>query len=145
MLIHQASRLTQPCWQWRSSAIPIHGSASALSEVGIDTILSESGCAKASLYSNFNSKADLAIVFLDRREGDAKLREPEKFAQVRHMLMKGSIVSAGEGSRTPRARRSTLRGLFSKAGSAMANVAFRETGDRVVFERHYGRQADLRR
>ena len=30
---------------------------------------------------------------------DASLREPEKFAQVWHMLMKGSIVSAGEGNR----------------------------------------------
>ena len=30
---------------------------------------------------------------------EANLREPEKFAQVWHMLMKGSIVSAGEGNR----------------------------------------------
>jgi AcrR family transcriptional regulator len=30
---------------------------------------------------------------------DAGLREPDKFAQVWHMLMKGSIVSAGEGNR----------------------------------------------
>jgi hypothetical protein len=30
---------------------------------------------------------------------DARLREPEKFAQVWHMLMKGSIVTAGEGQR----------------------------------------------
>ncbi len=30
---------------------------------------------------------------------EAKLREPEKFAQAWHMLMKGSIVSAGEGNR----------------------------------------------
>ena len=30
---------------------------------------------------------------------DANLREPEKFAQIWHMLMKGSIVSAGEGNR----------------------------------------------
>src|ERR1700730_11362826 len=39
-----------------------------ISQVGIDTILAKSGCAKASLYSNFRSKADLAIAFLDRRE-----------------------------------------------------------------------------
>ena len=30
---------------------------------------------------------------------EANLREPEKFAQAWHMLMKGSIVSAGEGNR----------------------------------------------
>ena len=30
---------------------------------------------------------------------EANLQEPEKFAQVWHMLMKGSIVSAGEGNR----------------------------------------------
>jgi AcrR family transcriptional regulator len=39
-----------------------------VSQVGIDTILAKSGCAKASLYNNFNSKAELAIAFLDRRE-----------------------------------------------------------------------------
>jgi len=143
-----------------------------ISQVGIDTILAKSGCAKASLYSNFQSKVDLAVAFLDRREAvwtrgwleaeitrrasdperrllaifdvfdgwfsfegcsfinvllesktdspvhhaaaahlskiraivrtlanDANLREPEKFAQAWHMLMKGSIVSACEGNR----------------------------------------------
>jgi hypothetical protein len=30
---------------------------------------------------------------------EAKLQDPEKFAQAWHMLMKGSIVSAGEGNR----------------------------------------------
>ena len=146
-----------------------------ISQVGIDTILAKSGCAKASLYSNFQSKVDLAIAFLGRREtvwtrgwleaeikrrasdpgqrllaifdvfdgwfhkrnfegcsfinvlleskqdspvhhaaaahlskicaivralaNDANLREPEKFAQAWHMLMKGSIVSACEGNR----------------------------------------------
>jgi AcrR family transcriptional regulator len=150
-------------------------SANGVNQVGIDTILSKSGCAKASLYSNFNSKVDLAIAFLDQREAlwtrawleseirrcatnpkarllaifdvfdgwfrkksfegcsfinvllesksespvhhaaaihlakiraivrglaeDANLREPEKFAQAWHMLMKGSIVSACEGNR----------------------------------------------
>jgi AcrR family transcriptional regulator len=144
-------------------------------QVGIDTILAKSGCAKASLYSNFGSKVDLAIAFLERRETlwtrewleaevkrrasdpkerllaifdvfdgwfrkktfegcsfinvllesnvdspvrraaavhlskiraivrglaeDANLREPEKFAQAWHMLMKGSIISACEGNR----------------------------------------------
>jgi AcrR family transcriptional regulator len=37
-------------------------------QVGIDTILAKSGCAKASLYSNFGSKVDLAIAFLEKRE-----------------------------------------------------------------------------
>jgi AcrR family transcriptional regulator len=150
-------------------------STNGISQVGIDTILAKSGCAKASLYSNFQSKVDLAVAFLDRREAvwtrgwleaeikrrasnperrllaifdvfdgwfrkrtfegcsfinvlleskadspvhhaaavhlskiraivralanDADLREPEKFAQAWHMLMKGSIVSACEGNR----------------------------------------------
>ena len=30
---------------------------------------------------------------------EAHLRDPEKFAQAWHMLMKGSIVSAGEGNK----------------------------------------------
>ena len=150
-------------------------STNGVNQVGIDTILSKSSCAKASLYQHFNSKVDLAIAFLDRRESvwtrgwleteikrrakspnrrllaifdvfdgwfhkksfegcsfinvlleskpdspvrhaatvhlakiraivrglavEAGLREPEKFAQAWHMLMKGSIVSAGEGNR----------------------------------------------
>ena len=150
-------------------------SKDGVSRVGIDTILAKSGCAKASLYTNFKTKVDLAIAFLDRRETvwtrgwleseikrratspearllaifdvfdgwfhkksfegcsfinvlleskadspvrraasihlakiraivrglaeEAKLQEPEKFAQAWHMLMKGSIVSAGEGNR----------------------------------------------
>jgi len=150
-------------------------STSGVNQVGIDTVLAKSGCAKASLYSNFNSKVDLAIAFLERREAvwtrewleseiqrratnpkarllaifdvfdgwfhkksfegcsfinvlleskkdslihkaaavhlgkiraivrglaeEANLQEPKKFAQVWHMLMKGSIISAGEGNR----------------------------------------------
>jgi AcrR family transcriptional regulator len=42
--------------------------AQGVSQVGIDTILAKSGCAKASLYSNFDSKDALALAFLDRRE-----------------------------------------------------------------------------
>ena len=42
--------------------------ANGINQVGIDTILAESGCAKASLYSNFKSKVALAVAFLDRRE-----------------------------------------------------------------------------
>ncbi|MBX9587786.1 MAG: TetR/AcrR family transcriptional regulator [Hyphomonadaceae bacterium] len=146
-----------------------------VNRVGIDTILEQSDVAKASLYSNFRSKVDLAIAFLDRREQvwtrdwleaeirqratepearllaifdvfdtwfrkktfegcsfinvlleadrgspvwaaaaahlanirtivkdlaqEAGLRDAAKFAQAWHMLMKGSIVSAGEGYR----------------------------------------------
>ena len=150
-------------------------SRDGINQVGIDTILAKSGCAKASLYSNFSTKLELAVAFLERREAvwtrgwleteikrratdpegqllaifdvfdrwfhkasfegcsfinvlleskvdspvrqaaaihlgkiraivrnladQASLRETEKFAQVWHMLMKGSIVSAGEGNR----------------------------------------------
>jgi AcrR family transcriptional regulator len=150
-------------------------SKNGVNQIGIDTILAKSGCAKASLYTNFGNKVELAIAFLDRRETiwtrswlesevrrrapgpegrllaifdvfdgwfrkksfegcsfinvlleskpnspvreaaaihlakiraivrsfaeEANLREPEKFSQVWHMLMKGSIVSAGEGNR----------------------------------------------
>jgi AcrR family transcriptional regulator len=150
-------------------------SINGVNQIGIDTILSKSGCAKASLYGNFDSKVDLAIAFLDRREAvwtrgwleseikrratnpegrllaifdvfdgwfrkksfegcsfinvllesnassplrqaasihlakirtiihdlakQGGLREPEKFAQAWHMLMKGSIVAAGEGNK----------------------------------------------
>jgi AcrR family transcriptional regulator len=162
-----------------------------VSQVGIDTILAKSGCAKASLYSNFKTKVELAIAFLDRREAvwtrgwleaeikrraknpearllaifdvfdewfhkrsfegcsfinvlleskvdspirhaaafhlakirtivrdlatQAELREPERFAQAWHMLMKGSIVAAGEGNRNAardakRAARLVLKG-----------------------------------
>jgi AcrR family transcriptional regulator len=42
--------------------------ANGIGQVGIDRILAKSGCAKASLYSNFASKNDLAIAFLDKRE-----------------------------------------------------------------------------
>jgi AcrR family transcriptional regulator len=168
--------------------------ANGLCQVGIDAILAKSGCAKASLYSNFKSKVDLAIAFLDMREMvwtrgwleteikrrasdpkerllaifdvfdgwfrkktfegcsfinvlleskagspvqraaaihlskiraiihglavDAKLHEPEKFAQAWHMLMKGSIVSACEGNRNAareakRAARLVLEGWSS--------------------------------
>ena len=43
-------------------------SKDGVSQVGIDTIVDRSGCAKASLYSNFKTKAGLAIAFLDKRE-----------------------------------------------------------------------------
>lgn len=41
--------------------------AHGVGRVGIDMIVARSGCAKASLYNNFESKADLARAFLDRR------------------------------------------------------------------------------
>jgi Bacterial regulatory proteins, tetR family len=43
-------------------------SKDGVSRVGIDTILAKSDCAKASLYSNFKTKVELAIAFLDKRE-----------------------------------------------------------------------------
>jgi AcrR family transcriptional regulator len=43
-------------------------SKGGVSQVGIDTIVAKSGCAKASLYTNFKTKVGLAIAFLDRRE-----------------------------------------------------------------------------
>ncbi|WP_426437173.1 TetR/AcrR family transcriptional regulator [Bradyrhizobium genosp. P] len=43
-------------------------SRQGVAQVGIDTIIAESGCAKASLYNNFSSKEELAIAFLERRE-----------------------------------------------------------------------------
>lgn len=149
--------------------------AQGVGGVGVDTIVAESGCAKSSLYNNFQSKEDLALAFLDRRElvwtrnwleaevrrrtedpeerllaifdvfdgwfrsanfegcsfinvlleseresavrkssadhlakirtiirgfaEEAGLADPEEFAQAWHMLMKGSIVAAGEGNR----------------------------------------------
>ena len=168
-----------------------------VAQVGIDTILDRSGCAKASLYSHFHSKDELAVAFLDRREmewtrawleaevkrrtsdpkdrllaifdvfdgwfrkksfegcsfvnvlleskkgspirraaanhlakiraivrslaEDAGLRDPEQFAQAWHMLMKGSIVSAGEGNRNAardakRAAMLVLNGWPQKTG-----------------------------
>jgi AcrR family transcriptional regulator len=44
--------------------------AKGVSQVGIHAILGKSGCAKASLYSHFESKDDLAVAFLDRREAE---------------------------------------------------------------------------
>jgi AcrR family transcriptional regulator len=177
-------------------------SKDGISQVGIDTVLAKSGCANASLYSNFKNKVELAIAFLDRREAiwtrcwleseikrcaktpenqllaifdvfdgwfhkktfegcsfinvlleskvdspirqaaaihlakiraivrglaeEANLREPETFAQAWHMLMKGSIVSAGEGNRNAareakRAARLVLDGWERKSKSELAN------------------------
>ena len=42
--------------------------AHGVNQVGIDRILAKAGCAKASLYTHFHSKSDLAVAFLDRRE-----------------------------------------------------------------------------
>lgn len=146
-----------------------------VAQVGVDSIVADSGCAKASLYNNFSSKEELALAFLDQRERiwtqewlerevrqrtsdpvhrllaifdlfdewfhtknfegcsfinvllesefnspihraaarhleniqaivrgfaiDAELNDSGSFAQMWHMLMKGSIVSACEGNR----------------------------------------------
>lgn len=55
----------------------VHG----IHKVGIDTILEKSGCAKASLYNNFDSKEALAIAYLERRE--ALWTQAWLFAEVR--------------------------------------------------------------
>ncbi len=39
-----------------------------ISQVGVDTVVAEASCAKSSLYQNFQSKAGLALAFLERRE-----------------------------------------------------------------------------
>ena len=152
-------------------------------QVGVEAIVDQSGCAKSSLYNNFESKQALAIAFLDQRAekwthgwleaevmrradtpegrllaifdvfdgwfrqpdfegcsfinvlletppGDAVrdacaahlanirkiihrlavqagLKEPARFAHAWHMMMKGSIVTAGEGH--PAAARTAQR------------------------------------
>ena len=43
-------------------------SSRGVSQVGIDTILAESGAAKASLYKYFRSKEELVLAFLEMRE-----------------------------------------------------------------------------
>ncbi|SHM59849.1 transcriptional regulator, TetR family [Roseovarius pacificus] len=43
-------------------------SSRGTSQVGIDTILADSGCAKASLYKHFRSKEELVLAFLEMRE-----------------------------------------------------------------------------
>lgn len=43
-------------------------SAQGVAQVGVDTIVADSGCAKASLYNNFASKEALALAFLEERE-----------------------------------------------------------------------------
>jgi hypothetical protein len=57
---------------------------------------------------------------------EANLREPEQFSQVWHMLMKGSIVSAGEGNRNAAreakcAARLILDGWKRKSKSTLTN------------------------
>jgi AcrR family transcriptional regulator len=150
-------------------------STHGINQVGIDMLLAESDCAKASLYKYFRSKNDLALAFLERREqlwtrrwleteiklrardprkrllaifdvfdtwfrskdfegcsfinvllettpdspvrraaaqhlakiraiveelaSEAGLKNAEQFAHIWHMLMKGSIIAAGEGNR----------------------------------------------
>jgi AcrR family transcriptional regulator len=43
-------------------------SVRGVNQTGVDTVLAESGCAKASLYRHFPSKVDLALAFLEERE-----------------------------------------------------------------------------
>ncbi|MBB6469385.1 AcrR family transcriptional regulator [Aminobacter lissarensis] len=43
-------------------------SQQGVAQVGVDAIVADSGCAKASLYNNFSSKEELALAFLEERE-----------------------------------------------------------------------------
>ena len=43
-------------------------SQSGIRGVGVDAVISEAGVAKATLYRNFDSKEELAMAFLERRE-----------------------------------------------------------------------------
>ena len=63
----RAKRGSKPRERLLDAAYDLFG-AHGVSQVGIDSILAKSGCAKASLYDNFQSKEDLAIAFLERRE-----------------------------------------------------------------------------
>ena len=59
--------------------------------------------------------------FLEGLAGDAGIADPEGFARKWHILMKGSIVAAGEGD-TAAARRAREMGilLLGWAGAQMA-------------------------
>jgi AcrR family transcriptional regulator len=59
-------------------------SRSGIRAVGVDTIIAQAGVAKMTLYRHFPSKHDLVR---------------EDFSRKWHILMKGSIVAAGEGDR----------------------------------------------
>src|ERR1700680_1432721 len=63
----RAKRGSKPRERLLDAAYDLFG-AHGVSQVGIDSILAKSGFAKASLYDNFQSKEDLAIAFLERRE-----------------------------------------------------------------------------
>jgi hypothetical protein len=50
--------------------------------------------------------------FLKRLARDAGIRNPDDFARKWHILMKGSIVSAGEGDRNAARRGKDVAGLL---------------------------------
>jgi AcrR family transcriptional regulator len=56
--------------------------------VGIEEVIERAAVAKATLYRHFPSKDELVLEFLRKRE---------EVAKSFHILMKGSIVQAGEG------------------------------------------------
>ena len=170
-------------------------------------ILSKAGCAKASLYGNFDSKVDLATAFptsgnrVDARlarNGDPqagigtgrqaagdircirrlvpealvrgmllhqrpagipswesgaprgrdpsfqdtghhqsvsareKLRDPERFAQAWHMLMKGSIVSACEGNRNAARDAKRAAGLILDGWKQISSPCCRHDPRRII-------------
>lgn len=173
-------------------------STRGIERVGVDSIVAESGCAKASLYNNFASKEGLTLAFLAERErrwtlgwleqevlgrannpesrllaifdvfgewfespgfegcafinvllesdvdsptrtsaashlanirdilkrfaGAAGLADVEDFAQSWHMIMKGSIVSAGEGNANAARQASRMAALVLDAWPRVATV-----------------------
>jgi AcrR family transcriptional regulator len=166
--------------------------------VGIDAIVEQSGVARQTLYRHFNSKQELVLAFLERREQlwtkdwlqgeveraasepegrllaifdvfdgwfhspdfegcsfinvlleaadpedpvhragaaylagireflkalarDAKIADPDNFARKWHILMKGSIVSAGEGDRDAARRARQIASILLRAEARQGN------------------------
>jgi AcrR family transcriptional regulator len=100
-------------------------SAHGVNQVGIDTILARSGCAKASLYNNFDSKEALAIAYLARRE--ALWTRAWLFAEVRRR------------ARSPRAQLLAIFDVFDEwfqrrhfEGCSFINVLLESEPDGVI-------------
>src|SRR5690349_10858440 len=99
----------------------VHG----INQVGIDTILEKSGCAKASLYNNFESKEALALAYLERRA--ALWTRGWLFAEVRRR------------ARTPRAQLLAIFDVFdawfqrrSFEGCSFINVLLESERDGAI-------------
>ena len=80
--------------------------ANGISQVGIDTILTKSGCAKASLYSTFGSKDGLVRAYLE----------------TRHVARRGRLLAEIERHDDPRTR---LLAIFDVLADTVAQPGFR--------------------